>query len=119
MASYVPPTGVLYSALLEGPAVEIRLVAVQPGQWSDEIRCDLFHTPLVEDCHPPYRALSYAWGLPSRASPRVTVNGLDFAVTANLELALRYLRKESETVILWVDAIVILPSIAVSIGFTS
>lgn len=119
MASNAPPTGVPYSTLREGPAFEIRVVAIQPGRWSDEIRCDLFHTTLGEDDQLPYQALSYAWGLPSRPSPHVTVDGIPVAVTANLELALRYLRDDSDEVILWVDAIVILLSIAVLVEFTS
>jgi Heterokaryon incompatibility protein (HET) len=61
--------------------------------------------------HPPryryeYEALSYAWGDPTITTP-VTIHGLPFEVTTNLESALRHLRSERNTRTLWIDAICI------------
>ncbi|KIL88617.1 hypothetical protein FAVG1_07864 [Fusarium avenaceum] len=54
-----------------------------------------------------YKALSYAWGLPSRNDPTVLVNDCPVTVTINLEQALKYERSPDKYVILWVDALCI------------
>jgi len=51
-----------------------------------------------------YTALSYVWGDAS-VTKDIIVNGVSFAVTANLELALRQIRKSFGEVVLWVDAV--------------
>lgn len=83
---------------------EIRLVKLLPGQWSDKICCQLYHTPLAN--RPSYKALSYAWGSP-RATRPILVNGHQHSVTVNLECALRRLRRTDSDLILWVDALCI------------
>jgi hypothetical protein len=51
-----------------------------------------------------YTALSYVWGDGS-VTKDVIVNGVSFAVTTNLELALRQIRKSFGQLVLWVDAV--------------
>lgn len=88
------------------PRHHIRLVSIQRGTWDSEINCELFHLDTNAPEIPRYRALSYVWGLKTRDSPHILVEGHRHKVTFNLEYALRCLRDESEPVMLWVDAIV-------------
>lgn len=88
---------------LEGPRL-IRLVMLEPGDWVSPISCRLDHRPLT-DKSINYVALSYAWGSPRVTRP-VLVDGIELQVTVNLESALRHLRRQSEPVFIWVDAIV-------------
>ncbi|KAM7185053.1 Heterokaryon incompatibility protein (HET) domain containing protein [Naviculisporaceae sp. PSN 640] len=92
---------------------EIRLLAIFPGDWNDQIRAEL--RPVSLDANPQYRALSYVWG-DTNNQPAITVNGLEFHVTKNLFVALRRLRPDPgnhhggndiEPLLLWVDAICI------------
>ncbi|RDW57329.1 hypothetical protein BP5796_12779 [Coleophoma crateriformis] len=83
---------------------EIRLVKLLKGQWSDELRCVLYHAPLAN--RPTYKALSYSWGLAGK--PRVVLlNGCKHSVTASLESALRRLRQSDDDVSIWADALCI------------
>jgi hypothetical protein len=118
---------------LDSAEGEIRLFRLLPGSFSDDIEIDIFHAKsrFKEEEHnisksrklsdaiihpsqgiPLYEALSYVWG--SEAEPSfVTVRRISryspgrLSVTQNLAEALRYLRKENEDRILWVDAICI------------
>jgi hypothetical protein len=118
---------------LDSAEGEIRLFRLLPGSFSDNIEIDIFHTRsrFKEEEHkrskigklwdtiihpsqgiPLYEALSYVWG--SEAEPSfVTVRRSSryspgrLSVTQNLAEALRYLRKENEDRVLWVDAICI------------
>jgi hypothetical protein len=118
---------------LDSAEGEIRLFRLLPGSFSDDIEIDIFHarSRFKEEEHkesksrklsdaiihpsqgiPLYEALSYVWG--SEAEPSfVTVRRSSryspgcLSVTQNLAEALRYLRKENEDRILWVDAICI------------
>ncbi|KEZ40348.1 hypothetical protein SAPIO_CDS8195 [Scedosporium apiospermum] len=86
---------------------EIRLAALLPGEWGDDIKCEIFRASwLTEPKMPEYKALSYSWGLQSFRPPTILVNDCQFRVTPNLECALRHLRRPDEVVILWVDALV-------------
>ena len=51
-----------------------------------------------------YTALSYVWG-DAPVTEEISVNGVSFAVTSNLALALRQIRKSFGEVLLWADAI--------------
>lgn len=46
---------------------EIRLVSILPGEWTDEIKCELNRWSL--DSRPCYEVLSYAWGDPNDTRP--------------------------------------------------
>ncbi|KAJ2980232.1 hypothetical protein NQ176_g2764 [Zarea fungicola] len=82
----------------------IRVVTLLPGAFTDPIRCEI-------SCHntqslPQYEALSYTWGDPTDTT-QTTIDGCLLRVTANLERALRHLRKSQCSRSLWVDAICI------------
>jgi hypothetical protein len=92
---------------------ETRLVALLPGKWNDDVRCELFRVSSERPIkHPPYQALSYAWGAPGHRASHIQLNGCEFAVTMNLGTALRFLRDNEEPVVLWIDALVRLPIVA-------
>lgn len=79
-----------------------------PGKWKDPVSCKLCIDLLVKKSRRrEYKALSYAWGLESRSSPpKIQVENMLLPITVNLECALRYIRRQDEPVVLWVDAVV-------------
>lgn len=83
---------------------DIRLVKLEPGKAGDEISCHIRYELL--NSKPVYNTLSYIWGDPHNIS-FIKLNGQDFPVTANLEVALQNLREEQVERTLWIDAICI------------
>ncbi|KAI0162652.1 heterokaryon incompatibility protein-domain-containing protein, partial [Pestalotiopsis sp. NC0098] len=83
---------------------QIRILRLLPGEWNEPIRCSLYTAYM--STHPPYEALSYAWGDPSDRWP-IFVDGSLFEATSNLAAALRRLRTPAQARHLWVDAICI------------
>ncbi|KAF7539643.1 hypothetical protein G7054_g1984 [Neopestalotiopsis clavispora] len=83
---------------------QIRILRLLPGERFQPIQCSLYTAYL--SAHPPYEALSYAWGDATDREPIVVENYL-CEVTANLARALRRLRKTDQERHLWVDAICI------------
>ncbi|KAF2452128.1 hypothetical protein P171DRAFT_347545 [Karstenula rhodostoma CBS 690.94] len=81
---------------------ESRLVLLAPGNHNDPIICSLKYFDVLHP--PPYEALSYVWGDPKITAP-ISIDGHNLQVTTNLEIALRHLRLEQATRILWIDAI--------------
>ena len=85
-----------------------RLIQLQPSADQDAmIQCRLVHTSLAatqKDVIDHYTALSYVWGSPS---DRVTisVDGKSFAITKNLDCALKHLRDATRVFSVWADAI--------------
>ncbi|CZR69598.1 uncharacterized protein PAC_19498 [Phialocephala subalpina] len=68
------------------------------------IRCSLVEVSVP--VHPDYEAISYVWGDLSNQA-YLEVEGETLMVTANLVLALRYIRHETEARYVWADAICI------------
>ncbi len=100
--------GIVYSALHEKD--EIRLLRIEPGTGSVQVKCNLFHARLGES--PDYDAVSYMWGLDNGpGNTKTTMLAIDGArtleVQENLGNALRYLRLKDKPRVLWVDAICI------------
>ena len=83
---------------------DIRLIHLMPGAFDDAL--DLSLVSYASSERPDYEALSYVWG-DSTYQQKVVVNGEFVSIRLNLEVALRYLRKENESRTLWVDAICI------------
>ncbi|KAM0327225.1 hypothetical protein ACHAQA_006360 [Verticillium albo-atrum] len=79
-----------------------RLLKVMPGEWGD----DLVTTLYMADHRHRFTALSYTWGT-SRRSQKITVNDEIQYITFNLDRALRTLRSETESLILWIDSLCI------------
>ena len=95
----------LYQPLLS-ESKSIRILDILP--------CDTFDAPVVsnlrivslEDTHLHYDALSWCWGdIGGQAG--LLVNGIDFLCRANLQSALRHLRKRDSKLTIWVDAVCI------------
>ncbi len=83
---------------------EIRLIRLLPGNWNDEIKCDLVRNSL--HTARPYYTLSYVWGS-TRATSKISLDSKEFFVTRNLESALRHLRTQYADSFIWVDALCI------------
>ncbi|KAI1422531.1 HET-domain-containing protein [Xylaria sp. FL1777] len=85
---------------------EIRLLDLLPD--SGRVKCRLRHVSL-EKLEGEYETLSYCWGLQTTQQVKISVDGLDFMIAANLHAALLRLRrldyKRPKT--LWIDAICI------------
>jgi hypothetical protein len=89
---------------LSSETADIRILYLEPGLWNSEIQCNLIHVSLNDK--PEYEALSYTWGN-TEEGRWISLGGFRRKVTANLEIALRYLRSETQRRALWVDAICI------------
>jgi hypothetical protein len=79
---------------------EIRLLKLLPGQHSEDTEVEISHAPFLPDNMLEYEAFSYVWG--STEDPR-TINVRDtfegsavLAITRNLDVALRHLRRTDE-----------------------
>ncbi|GKT54220.1 heterokaryon incompatibility protein [Colletotrichum tofieldiae] len=83
---------------------ETRLVTILPGQFNDEIYCELHVISLCKS--PVFDALSYVWG-DLTSTREIFVQGISHQVTVNLEVALRYLRQVDRPRTLWIDALCI------------
>ena len=95
----LPP---LEYSTLEGPD-GFRVLRLQPGSFSDPIRCILsVHCLRVV---PDYEALSYTWG--DNIGHDIECNDKSLFITENLCSALRRLRRETTVRLLWIDAVCI------------
>ncbi|TPX18042.1 uncharacterized protein E0L32_011861 [Thyridium curvatum] len=86
---------------------KLRDIALREGHGEDDkipISCDLYHAFRDED--PQYETLSYTWGDPSETAT-IIVDGQSRQVTVNLRDALRHIRRKSQDVHLWIDALCI------------
>ncbi|KAM0074754.1 hypothetical protein ACKRZS_013134 [Fusarium odoratissimum] len=91
-----------YSSL--APTAEIRILTLKQGTGNDEIICDLGPVTRAES---EYYALSYEWGDESKNDPFIKVNDGEVQIRKNLFDALKNIRKATEDLQLWVDAICI------------
>lgn len=92
----------LYQPLQQG---DIRLLTLEPGASESPLLVTLRHCRL-SDAKDTYEALSYVWGDPTR-DVIIHCHDSQLGVTASLETALRYVRKEHEARIVWIDGICI------------
>ncbi|KAI0113623.1 HET-domain-containing protein [Nemania sp. FL0031] len=85
---------------------QIRLLSLLPN--SGRVRCRLRHVSL-EKLEDEYETLSYCWGLQTTRHVKISVDGLDFLIAANLHAALLRLRHldYNRPKTLWIDAICI------------
>ncbi|KAF2247175.1 HET-domain-containing protein, partial [Trematosphaeria pertusa] len=81
---------------------ETRLIELLPGAFSDQINVRLSRATITGCTE--YDALSYVWGQEISTTPAL-VNGIPVKITVNLEGALRHLRKETASRIIWIDAL--------------
>ncbi|RDL39281.1 uncharacterized protein BP5553_03621 [Venustampulla echinocandica] len=81
-----------------------RVVTILQGNHESPIQCTI--TEMNLDCPPPYCALSYVWGSPSRVS-KILLDQKEMAITHNLHTALKHLRSHEEDKTFWIDALCI------------
>jgi hypothetical protein len=86
-------------------APEFRLVELEPGAQSGDIKCRLCSYSLDED-YPPYVALSYAWGRKDTYKD-IDLNGIRFPVGNNLWWFLHHMQLRGQYITFWIDAICI------------
>ncbi|KAG9232006.1 heterokaryon incompatibility protein-domain-containing protein [Amylocarpus encephaloides] len=82
---------------------ELRVLTIQPGT-SGLVYCKLSNVNFAKN--PGYEALSYVRG-DEHAVHEIEINGGTFHVAENLFAALKHLRRPSQTVIVWIDALCI------------
>ena len=83
---------------------EIRLVHLLPGDKADDLVCEVQHAGL--DDIPSYECLSYRWGHDKAAA--INLGGdARLELNENLINALRFLRQQDTTRVLWADQICI------------
>ena len=83
---------------------EIRLIELLPDLPAAEIKCRLRRVSLNDT--PSYETMSYAWGRPEDTRT-VQVNETSSKIPANLEDALRYIRRPDMSLTIWADSICI------------
>ncbi len=80
------------------------MLTLLPGNFTHSINIVLQSVNL-ENNTKPYKDLSYAWGI--ERTRVVSSEGSTIETPTNLSLALRYIRSETESLVLWADAIYI------------
>ncbi|KAL7905894.1 heterokaryon incompatibility protein domain-containing protein [Trichoderma velutinum] len=89
-------------------AKSIRLLVIHPARFNDDICLDLYESTIDTKNTPQYEALSYVWG--PKEDPVTVYMGKEqstFGVTPYLYKALKHLRYEDKSRIIWIDAICI------------
>ncbi|MCJ1315428.1 hypothetical protein MMC15_000747 [Xylographa vitiligo] len=98
------PTMMFQYSPLNPQTHDFRLITLLPGGRDDPIKCRVTKACFRDS--PRYEALSYAWGEPAGLLT-IDVDGLQFPVFSNLQIALAHLRSDVVGRVLWIDAICI------------
>ena len=85
---------------------EIRLLRLAPGPVHLKPCCELEPASLNSLPVPDYEAVSYTWGNPNDFG-EIICHGQPLIVPKSAEMALRGLRLENQSKVLWIDAICI------------
>lgn len=80
------------------------LLLLEADDDADDLECALLHVELSEASE--YTALSYVWG-DKRSPCAIYIADTYLSITANLDDALRHLRRRDKPVCIWVDALCI------------
>lgn len=94
---------------LDAQSQQIRLLRILPStEFEAPLHCSISVASLRADPPPIYQALSYVWGDPGQ-NAEINIEGTDRPTTIglNLSLAIRYIRHNSDVVVLWADALCI------------
>ncbi|KAK0702355.1 heterokaryon incompatibility protein-domain-containing protein [Lasiosphaeris hirsuta] len=84
---------------------EVRLLYVDQNSWAADISCDIRTVSL--STQPTFAALSYVWGTQTIAQTSIRIGGQLVSIGRSLDTALRYYRRASWQMPLWVDALCI------------
>lgn len=105
--SYQAPNAQLYQPLSHADSVRV-LTVFESDNEDDDIECHLAETRLSEVSNEGegYTALSYAWD-DLRFTHEIWVGDQRLLIDANLDSALRHLRRRDSPIRLWVDAVCI------------
>ncbi|KAF5019388.1 hypothetical protein F66182_8588, partial [Fusarium sp. NRRL 66182] len=98
-----------YSDRLDIDRQDIRLLHVEPGTFDDPIQGCFSLASLKDDVEPErigFDALSYCWGDPTERE-EISVASSPFSIGRSAAQALRRLRRENETLVIWIDAVCI------------
>lgn len=91
-----------YTSPLSREKEEICLISLLPGKWNDAVECEISVVSLKE--HPTYEALSYVRAaVPGKS--HILLSGHVFEASTNLFMALRRLRYQRDSRIIWIDAL--------------
>jgi hypothetical protein len=102
-------------AMLRSPATSIRLIDLHPPAANAVTNASSHTKPAPISCSifpaslgslPPFKALSYVWGPPSRTK-HITICNNVFEITSSLFKALQHIRHPTKTITLWIDQICI------------
>ncbi|XTI95176.1 heterokaryon incompatibility protein-domain-containing protein [Cenococcum geophilum] len=84
---------------------EVRLVTLQPGEFDDDLYCEISHKNLED--YPHYQAVSYTWadqsGDASLTKAVLCKNGGQIPITESCDGALRRIRLRGLKRVLWID----------------
>ncbi|KEF62706.1 uncharacterized protein A1O9_00679, partial [Exophiala aquamarina CBS 119918] len=83
-------------------AIQIRLCSLLPGSFGDRINCRITNFDLNSTLE--FEALSYTWGDLRERIP-IEADSETILITKSIATALEYLRSESDSRYLWIDAI--------------
>lgn len=97
-----PKGDFLYASALSGD--EIRLIEFHGSRDDDDIRCSLVVRHLDDSL--VYNALSYCWAS-QNSKCAITCNSSHLEVGHNLYMAMRQIRRDNRTELLWADALCI------------
>jgi hypothetical protein len=78
-----------------------RYIVLDPGHMKAPLTGRIVTSAL--DAFPPYHAVSYVWGDPTKVDKLQCHNGGEVSITENLSAALRRIRHQSGELVLWVD----------------
>jgi hypothetical protein len=81
------------------------VVFLVPGKKHDHLEGSMIVCNFPDVTLNGWDALSYTWGDSSELAGIITIDDRKMKITANLEIALRGLRHETELGFLWIDAI--------------
>lgn len=87
--------------LLHG-VLDIRLLRLLPATDNEPLSCEIVTASLTSDI--PFTALSYVWGSDVRCFTVKTSQGF-IRITASLNAALRSLRSQTQSRLIWADAV--------------
>ncbi|KAF8851857.1 hypothetical protein BDZ45DRAFT_678826 [Acephala macrosclerotiorum] len=100
-----PPSSTYTYRPVDAAHQGFRIAILEPSpDFQAPIRCSLVEVLVA--AYSDYEAISYVWGDPNNQA-QLEVEGETLMVTANLVLALRYIRHEKNSRYVWADAICI------------
>lgn len=103
-----PPSGDAYHYNSIDAGVFRVLLLLEADNFDDDLECAILEELLsdIDGNEKAYTALSYAWGL-ERDTHRLYIDDKFVLIGANLNSALRHLRRQDRPLRLWVDALCI------------